>query len=33
MVGKGGFLKSIPLGSKQMLCVWEQDNVIKFKKI
>ncbi|QEC80471.1 hypothetical protein FSB76_11955 [Mucilaginibacter ginsenosidivorax] len=33
MVGKGGFLKSIPLGSNQMLCVWEQDNVIKFKKI
>jgi hypothetical protein len=33
MVGKGAFLKSILLGGNKMLCVWEQDNTIKFKKI
>jgi hypothetical protein len=33
MVGKGAFLKSILLGDSKMLCVWEQDNVIKFKKV
>jgi len=33
MVGKGAFLKSILLGGNKMLCVWEQDNVIKFKRV
>ncbi|WDF77377.1 hypothetical protein PQ469_26185 [Mucilaginibacter sp. KACC 22773] len=33
MVGKGSFLKTILLNNNTMLCVWEQDNVIKFKKV
>jgi hypothetical protein len=33
MVGKGGFLKSIVLPDNKVLCVWEQENKIKFKKI
>jgi hypothetical protein len=32
-VGNGGFLKSIVLPDNKILCVWEQDNQIKFKKI
>jgi len=32
-VGKGGFLKSVILPGNKILCVWEQDNMIKFKKI
>jgi hypothetical protein len=33
VVGKGGFLKSIVLPDNKVLCVWEQDNKIKFKKV
>jgi hypothetical protein len=33
VVGKGSFLKSIHLPGNKTLCVWEQDNKIKFKKI
>lgn len=32
-VGNGGFLKSILLPDSKVLCVWEQDNTIKFIKI
>lgn len=32
-VGKGGFLKSVILPGNKILCVWEQENIIKFKKI
>jgi hypothetical protein len=32
-VGNGGFLKSIVLPDNKILCVWEQDNMIKFKKV
>ncbi len=33
VVGNGGFLKSTVLQGNKILCVWEQDNRIKFKKI
>ncbi len=32
-VGTGSFLKSIVLPDNRILCVWEQDNKIKFKKV
>jgi hypothetical protein len=32
-IGTGGFLKSIVLPDNKILCVWEQDNIIKFKKV
>lgn len=32
-VGNGSFLKSVLLPDSKVLCVWEQDNKIKFKKI
>jgi len=32
-IGKGDFLKSLVLADNKILCVWEQDNKIKFKKI
>lgn len=32
-IGKGSFLKSIILPDNRILCVWEQDNMIKFKKV
>jgi hypothetical protein len=32
-IGKGSFLKSIILQGNTILCVWEQDNKIKFRKI
>lgn len=33
VVGNGSFLKSVMLPDSKVLCVWEQDNNIKFKKI
>ena len=33
IVGKGSFLKSIVLPDKKVLCVWEQDKNIRFRKI
>jgi hypothetical protein len=33
VAGGGGFLKSIRLPDNKTLCVWEQNNQIKFKKI
>jgi hypothetical protein len=33
VVGNGGFLKSTILPDNKILCVWEQDNQIKFKRI
>lgn len=33
IVGKGNFLKSIVLPDEKVLCVWEQDENIRFKKI
>jgi hypothetical protein len=33
IVGKGNFLKSIILDEKEVLCVWEQDKNIRFKKV
>ncbi|WP_018616502.1 hypothetical protein [Segetibacter koreensis] len=33
VVGKGKFLKSIVLADKTILCVWEQDNNITYRKI
>lgn len=33
IIGKGNFLKSISLPDNKILCVWEQDNKIRFKKI
>jgi len=33
IVGNGGFLKSAILNDNKILCVWEQDNKIKYKKI
>ena len=33
VVGNGGFLKSASLSDNKILCVWEQDNKIKFRKI
>jgi len=32
IVGKGAFLKSVVLPDHHIVCVWEQDNKIKFKK-
>ena len=32
IVGKGSFLKSIALQDSKLLCVWQQDNTIKFKR-
>jgi hypothetical protein len=32
-IGSGAFLKSILLSDNKVLCVWEQDNKIKFKRI
>jgi hypothetical protein len=32
-VGTGSFLKSIVLPDGKILCVWEHDNIIKFKKV
>ena len=32
-VGRGKFLKSIVLNNKEVLCVWEQDNSIRFTKV
>jgi hypothetical protein len=33
MIGTGSFLQSMPLPDNTMLCVWEQDKAIKFKKV
>ncbi|HMH34608.1 MAG TPA: hypothetical protein VK543_16340 [Puia sp.] len=33
VVGNGSFIKSVVLPDNRILCVWEQDNKIKFKKI
>lgn len=33
MVGKGSFMKCLVLPDNKILCVWEQDNKIKFKKV
>ena len=33
IVGNGGFLKSAALPDDKIICVWEQDNKIKFKRI
>lgn len=33
VVGKGSFLKSLMLPDENIICTWEQDNNIKFKKI
>jgi len=33
VVGNGGFLKSAMLHDHKILCVWEQDNKIKYRKI
>jgi hypothetical protein len=33
VVGKGSFLKTVVLANNKILCVWEQDNEIKFKRI
>ncbi len=33
IVGKGSFLRSIVLPDEKVLCVWEQDKQIKFKKV
>jgi len=33
VIGEGGFLKSVVLKDHKILCVWEQDNKIKYKKI
>jgi len=32
-IGKGGFLKSAGLPGNKILCVWEEDNMIKFKRV
>lgn len=32
IVGKGSFLKSIALPDSKLLCVWQQENTIKFKR-
>jgi hypothetical protein len=32
IVGNGSFLKSITLPDSKLLCVWQQDNTIKFKR-
>ena len=32
-VGRGGFLKSIALPDNKVLCVWEKDGMIKFKRV
>jgi hypothetical protein len=32
-VGKGDFLKSVILSGNSVLCVWEEDNKIRFKKV
>ena len=32
-VGNGGFLKSIVLPDNKILCVWEQDGKIRFRKV
>jgi len=32
-IGNGGFLKSVVLPDDKFLCVWEQDNKIKFRKV
>jgi hypothetical protein len=32
-IGTGSFLKSIVLPDNKILCVWEQDNIIKFKRV
>ena len=33
VIGTGGFLKSIVPPDNKILCVWEQDNKIRFKKV
>jgi hypothetical protein len=33
IVGNGSFLQSMPLSDNSVLCVWEQDGVIQFKKM
>jgi hypothetical protein len=33
VVGNGGFLKSILMPDNKIICVWEQNNIIKFKKL
>ena len=33
VVGKGSFLKSLMLPDENIICTWEQDNNIKFKKV
>lgn len=32
-VGTGSFLKALVLPDNTLVCVWEQDNIIKFKKV
>jgi hypothetical protein len=32
-IGNGGFLKAVALADQSLLCVWEQDNKIKYKKL
>ena len=32
-VGKGNFLKSIVLNKEEVLCVWEQDKNVRYKKV
>ncbi|WP_295670946.1 hypothetical protein [uncultured Mucilaginibacter sp.] len=32
-VGNGSFIKSVVIPGNKILCVWEQDNKIKFKKV
>ncbi|MET3114903.1 hypothetical protein AAKU52_002643 [Pedobacter sp. CG_S7] len=32
-IGKGSFLRFIVLPDKKIICVWEQDNEVKFKKV
>jgi hypothetical protein len=33
IIGRGGFLQSMPLPDNTTLCVWQQDKAIKFKKV
>jgi hypothetical protein len=33
LVGKGSFLKSLVLDEETILCVWEQDKTIQFKRL
>lgn len=33
IVGSGGYLKSIRLDNEQILCFWEQDKTVRYKKV